>query len=139
MHTPQRNAPGKIFVLASLIVGLSFYINSELPEAIQLKADQLGAIYTGLGIAGLVAPYWHQREESEESNREHIEVLGAMKKQSEIAAYNAKLSATIAKRARCIDEAAMLKGLNHTKQEKLLHVASDLDTQIDEMVDKFPR
>jgi hypothetical protein len=70
--------PARIFVVGALLVVGSFYINSKLQVDRQLSADQLAAIYTGLGFVGLVATFRHEREQAVGQDRKHQELLSEM-------------------------------------------------------------
>src|SRR5690606_41545618 len=49
--------------------------NRFLSDSLRLSSDDLSAIYTGLGIAGLIATFWHEREQSAGAASDHAELI----------------------------------------------------------------
>lgn len=68
----------QLFTLCAGFVALLFITNRRHWLGLDLTSEEMGALFTGLGFAGLVATFWHQREERTSRDSQHADLITKM-------------------------------------------------------------
>lgn len=86
----KNQIPLVIFVVGSAGAVLLFFV---LSRCFGLGSGDIGAIFTGVGLAGVVATLWYQGEQGGQERNKHRELLEAMDRQSRLNSLTAELGA----------------------------------------------
>lgn len=87
-------------VVFALWVGWAYVSpGNDLPAQGQFgdKYGALNTLFTGLAFVGVIAALWHDRDGAEDREREHDELLAAMKAQAAASAETTRITAIIAR------------------------------------------
>lgn len=135
----MRLTPTKILVTGTtLVVTLwLFYGSLNLGRPIQawgVFGDKFGALsclFTGLALVGLVAGYWHEREESAGRARDQIEILMAMRELSAATLKAAQITALAARLQQAEMRRTTMLSSGHAADHSLEYSVRDVNEEIE--------
>lgn len=90
-----QNTPGRVAIFGCLLVLVLWALC--VTGNLSLTMDDLSALFTGLGFVGVVAAFLHEREQSEDANLEHAELIRALQGQSKATLHAARIAALTAR------------------------------------------
>lgn len=149
----NRNAPQNILIAGSILV-LALWVAYALTvlghplEKWGAFGDKFGALsclFTGLALVGLVAGFWHEREQAAGRDKEQRELLGAMRSQNKAIVHSARINALTAllnrateKRSKFIVAGAISVKVENMRKElddriRLLESSLDKASEITEL------
>ena len=84
----KRASPAKVFTLSAAVVLFLWVIAQN--GWLAVSPDNLSALFTGLGFAGLIATFLHEREQAIDSEEESEKLLDALRETAEALNRSAK-------------------------------------------------
>jgi hypothetical protein len=86
--------PAVILVVGSLLVAIAWI--AACLKWIPFDMEQMSTLFTGLGFVGVIAAFLHERQQAAEADREHLQLLAAMRSQSKNICHGARVNAMAA-------------------------------------------
>ena len=78
-----------VFFFFSAVAVAAFFVFGK--SCLGLSADDMAALFTGIGLAGIIATLWHERDMAADSERSHHELLESMRMQATVGARQAEV------------------------------------------------